>query len=240
MDPSTILIYIVVIVVYIFLLSVLGLLDAVLPPQAKTHLSHFRQLFSEQEKTELLSFPDTKMPCKSVFTELLGLPPTCRRNFGPRGNQRPCSYAHLDDSPEMSLVRMLRFLSVAKKIDLCIFRFTLEQVADFLINLKRKQVKIRIIVDSGREYNENSQADKLRSAGVAVREEAQNMRIEERLRPLMHNKYVIIDDKMCLLGSFNWTLKAVRYNHETIIKNCEATLVDPLRKEFDEMWQSLA
>lgn len=155
--------------------------------------------------------------------------------------RKTCTYSH-EDEPKTSLMRILDALSGAKRIDLCIFRFSLEPLADFLIEKHKLGTIIRVICDAGRFSSEKDQIPKLIEAGIEVRERRRNQDDEGdplNRRPLMHNKFVLIDDKTCFLGSFNWTYSATLKNHETILRNSEPQIIRPLRRKFLEIWNSI-
>lgn len=133
-----------------------------------------------------------------------------------------------------SLIKILETLKDAKHIDLCMYRFTLPQLGDLLIRLKKRGALIRIIVDNPGEPIMNDQIPILRQAGIEVREE---MDVQEaRERPKMHHKFVIVDNDCCLIGSFNWTYNAVAVNRENVVKSYDANMVKPLIAEFQKMW----
>lgn len=207
-------------------------LPSFLTASTRSHLLHLRQLFSDEEHTILLLFPDKNLPCKTYYRGLINARPI-RCNLRARDM---CHYIHHDQS-KTSLMKLLEALRAAIKVDICIYRFTLDKMADFLIDLSKLGTKVRIIADE--ENYDNTQIPKLQQANIEVRRKKTNSTSDDR-RPLMHNKFVIIDKKTCFLGSFNWTVQAVTKNHEAIIKTSEPTIVEPLLIRFEEMWLSLA
>jgi hypothetical protein len=52
-------------------------------------------------------------------------------------------------------------------------------------------------------------------------------------RGLMHHKFCIIDDKILITGSYNWTTKARYYNKENIIIIEDEKVVNEFIKEYD-------
>lgn len=56
-------------------------------------------------------------------------------------------------------------------------------------------------------------------------------------KKLMHNKFCLIDNKVIITGSYNWTVKASS-NHENItITYNNFDLIDTFIKEFEEIWK---
>ena len=54
----------------------------------------------------------------------------------------------------------------------------------------------------------------------------------------MHNKFVIIDDKLLLTGSFNWSFSAVNKNWENIMITGNPDIVNPYIDNFEQLWES--
>ena len=49
----------------------------------------------------------------------------------------------------------------------------------------------------------------------------------------MHNKYCVIDEKIVITGSFNWTAKAVSLNHENIVIIRDEYVAKQFKANFD-------
>lgn len=56
---------------------------------------------------------------------------------------------------------------------------------------------------------------------------------------LMHNKFCIIDNRILITGSYNWTLKAEKANYENVIISTDEKLVDDFITYFDFLKSSL-
>lgn len=66
--------------------------------------------------------------------------------------------------------------------------------------------------------------------------------IEVRYRKstsLMHHKFLIIDESLLMDGSLNWTMHGVTSNWEDITITSQSCMVEPLVKEFNEVWEIL-
>ena len=53
---------------------------------------------------------------------------------------------------------------------------------------------------------------------------------------LMHNKFVVVDDKKVAFGSFNWTSQAVTGNNESVLMTNDPEIVEPFVEEFQRLW----
>lgn len=181
----------------------------------------------QDAKVAVLFFPDEKSPCFSFYNGLMDKPrsSTVCRTVN-------CRYLHRDDT-HSSLMKIFLALNEAEsKIDLCMYLITYDHLADFLIYLhKRRRVRVRIITDSKNDaLRVNNQADSLQVAGIEVRAASQIN------GALMHNKFVIIDNKKLLQGSFNWTKNAVRRNDECVFVHSNKWVVSKLSSKFEKMW----
>lgn len=175
---------------------------------------------------DVLFFPDSEFPCTKINMSSLRYPsdegcmnPSCRRLHG-----RPY------ESPS-SLIEFLKHLARAKySVDLCIYLFTQPILSNILKDLKELGVKIRIITDSTEDEAFCSQLESLGKAGIEIKSN------KKGVGALMHHKFVIVDGKTLLSGSFNWTNKAVVSNYEAVIVTTDQSLVDPFKRQFEIMW----
>lgn len=52
---------------------------------------------------------------------------------------------------------------------------------------------------------------------------------------IMHHKFVLVDDEVVITGSYNWTIKARRYNRENILEVRDPVIVQEYSKEFENL-----
>jgi phosphatidylserine/phosphatidylglycerophosphate/cardiolipin synthase-like enzyme len=52
----------------------------------------------------------------------------------------------------------------------------------------------------------------------------------------MHHKFAVIDSSMVIMGSFNWTGQAVKYNQENIFFYEDKNIAAQYAKEFEHLW----
>lgn len=110
-----------------------------------------------------------------------------------------------------------------KEIHIYIFSFTLESIADALKRAEARHVKVHIIAD-------NTQANGIGSQIANLGTWLDNLFIDSQ-KGVGHHKFVVIDRKVVVFGSFNYSKSAERYNREAIVKiNDEKTAL----KFYDE------
>ena len=109
--------------------------------------------------------------------------------------------------PNLDNVKKMQFyIKKAKKtIDLCIFSFSNDDLANEIIAAHKRGVKVRIITDDEAMKNKGADAQRCSDEGIDVRTDS-----EQQYH--MHNKYMIVDSAYVLTGSFNWTFQAGKSN----------------------------
>jgi len=161
---------------------------------------------------QVLFFPDEKQPCRNYMSGK-----ECRR---PR-----CDFAH---SPT-SLSRMLLWLSTARRsLDICVFSITNSNLAQAIISAKRRGVAVRMITDDDQSEASNSDIKELIEADIDVRDDHSPYN--------MHDKFCIIDGRVLMNGSFNWTVAAAQHNRENVHICDTPGVVQAFQREFEHLW----
>lgn len=179
---------------------------------------------------EVLFFPDSAHPCPKLIKGIASSPRGARKILC---DNMSCRKLHnRPNERSSSMIRFLEYLCSAKQsVDLCIYLFTQKSLGDVLYDLhKTGHVTIRIITDASEDDAGSTQIERLSSNGIAVKSNRRGT------GALMHHKFVIIDGKILLSGSFNWTNKAIVNNYEAVQVTSEPKLVRPFREQFEQMW----
>lgn len=180
---------------------------------------------------QVLFFPDENFPCPRLVSAIGKSSNDC--DYLKRCLNPSCSKLHNRPGEKpSSLIKFLEHLASAKRqIDVCIYLFTHGTLSDLLLGLRRRTgLEIRIITDSTEDESRASQIRRLRADGIVIKSNRRGT------GALMHHKFVIIDNKTLLTGSFNWTNKAVVSNHEAVIISSDPALVKPFSNEFAALW----
>ena len=114
-------------------------------------------------------------------------------------------------------------------IEIAMYSFTSRPIAQELDKLKVKNVKIRIILDKDQETQKYSKSRYFIQRGYEVKYDSGS--------GLMHNKFAIIDQKLLITGSFNWTAGAEHKNEENLLILDDPTLVQKYAERFEYLWQ---
>mmetsp|Transcript_14011 Transcript_14011/g.55235 ORF Transcript_14011/g.55235 Transcript_14011/m.55235 type:complete len:183 (-) Transcript_14011:36-584(-) len=165
---------------------------------------------------ETLFFPDEKLPCRH-FNSAKG----CRR--------QNCNFAH----GQTSLSRFLGHIKAAQNtMDICVFSITCNDIANEIVAAHQRGVRVRVITDDDQMKSRGSDIADLIAKGIPVRNDNSPFH--------MHHKFVIIDSRVLMNGSFNWTRQAVLNNRENVVVSRSGTLVYAFQAEFQKMWDLYA
>lgn len=118
-----------------------------------------------------------------------------------------------------------------KSIYAAVYMLTDKKIADALVRAKQRGVTIQLIIDPV-------------STGVYGKADyfaANNIPLfiyqpppgRPWFNPIMHNKFVCIDDSTLWTGSFNWTVSANTTNEENVVISTQPALCKAFRTYFD-------
>ncbi|CAO3618045.1 unnamed protein product [Cunninghamella blakesleeana] len=120
--------------------------------------------------------------------------------------------------------------SAQKTIDICVFSMTDDDVADILIAAKQRKVDIRIITDDFQSSIKSADAKRLQDDHKIPYK-------TDHSSSYMHHKFAIIDSKILINGSFNWSKNARTKNQENIIISNIPFCIKEFQGQFDTLWE---
>lgn len=120
-----------------------------------------------------------------------------------------------------------------KSLKIAVAWFTNPSLFSLINNLIDNNVEIELILSDEKLnfINEKINFQELIDKNVKIR--------ISKSPKLMHNKFCIIDNKILITGSYNWTLKAEKNNLENIIISTDEKLVDDFISYFDFLKNNL-
>lgn len=114
-----------------------------------------------------------------------------------------------------------------KSIDLAVYEFDLENVAQALIKADQRGVIVRIVYDN--EYTDtDSQMTELVNMGIEA--------VPDKRSAFMHNKFFVFDEQCIWTGSFNISMNAAYRNNENALYFCSPEAATNYTTEFQEMF----
>lgn len=141
-----------------------------------------------------------------------------------------------------SMERLLYFMNSPRyTMDVCMYGLLDSDLANVLLKLHFRHVKIRIIVDANFTFSSSKKTYllKLMNQGIPVR--------FLQSTNLMHHKFSLIDaavkgtdaakvTPVVMLGSLNWTDQALKRNLEDVMVTSKEEIVRQFKKEFERLW----
>jgi F0F1-type ATP synthase membrane subunit b/b' len=106
--------------------------------------------------------------------------------------------------------------------------FTDEELFDVLLGKLQKGVNIEVIIAENQD-NEKLDFDLLVSKGAMV------YKIPNRGYGMMNQKFCVIDKRIALHGSYNWTVNAKKNNQESMISTNHQETIDALIDNFNNV-----
>lgn len=118
-------------------------------------------------------------------------------------------------------------INADNSVEIAVAWFTNPAIFDLLIELINRNIRIHIILcdDIMNFANPKTNFQKLIDLGA-------NIRVSKSPK-LMHNKFCIIDNRILITGSYNWTLRAEKLNLENIIISTDKQLINEFQSYFD-------
>ncbi|MCU0704359.1 MAG: phospholipase D-like domain-containing protein [Fimbriiglobus sp.] len=154
----------------------------------------------------------------------------------PMGGATPTSAAPDEAffSPgDTCLGRIVSRLNGARRTaDICVFTITDDRITTAILAAYKRGVKVRIITDNDKAFDEGSDVRRLQEAGIPL--------LVDHTPYHMHHKFALIDRSRLINGSYNWTRSAATSNEENITDTGDPALLAAFQREFDSLWQKLS
>lgn len=115
-------------------------------------------------------------------------------------------------------------------LDIMVYSFTLPSIADAVIAAQDRGVVVRVVLDNQQGSADYSVTDQLLDGGVDV--------VLDEQSGLMHNKVMVIDDKVVVTGSYNWSRSATARNRENFLVISVPDIVQKYKENFEEVWRT--
>jgi cardiolipin hydrolase len=136
-----------------------------------------------------------------------------------------------DPTPFNYCVRtLIRYLESAQKtMEICMYSITDDRISEVIVKAHKRGVRVRIITDDDQSVRLGSDIERMREEGIPVKMD---------LSPgyHMHHKFTLIDGKLLMNGSANFSRSANNQNHENIMITDNREFVQQFNAHFERMW----
>jgi phosphatidylserine/phosphatidylglycerophosphate/cardiolipin synthase-like enzyme len=117
-----------------------------------------------------------------------------------------------------------------KSVHAAVFCFTEREIAQALLAAHRRGVDVKVVLGKEEKENEFSKLNYLLKGGIDVRIDSRS--------GLMHDKFAVVDTRIVITGSFNWTASAETMNRENLLVLDDEGLAKKYEKEFWKIWKA--
>lgn len=135
------------------------------------------------------------------------------------------------------------------QVDLALFVFSDQVISDRLLALHHRNVQIRALIDSSFAYRDYSEGLDM----LGVERLSSRCKLEEGNQPwappidtvgladmpegdVLHHKFGVIDQRLVIVGSQNWSLAANETNDENLVVIQNPTVAAHYQREFDRLF----
>lgn len=145
------------------------------------------------------------------------------------GTQIEWAFTKADQHPEEKLINLIA--SAKQTLDIAIYSFTKEEIAQAIIDAHKRGVAVRVITDHDSSSNKSQKANlkKVSQAGIPIKEDSHS--------GLMHLKITIADKETVTTGSYNYTNAASTKNDEVLLIIHDKKMAEQWAEQFEKMWQ---
>ena len=137
--------------------------------------------------------------------------------------------AYFSPGPDCRIAIEQAMETALSELLICVFTISDDRLSDAVMAAHRSGLTVRVISDNDKMHDRGSDVERLSQAGV-------NMRID-RSPEHMHHKFMVIDGRTVMTGSYNWTRSAETRNEENIIAVDDPLLATRFSEEFERIWK---
>jgi phosphatidylserine/phosphatidylglycerophosphate/cardiolipin synthase-like enzyme len=141
------------------------------------------------------------------------------------GGAKVENYFSPEDRPASHIVRWVR--SAQHRIHFLAFSFTHDGIGDAMLERAQAGVGVAGVFETQDSTTRFSEYSRFKQAGLDAVQDGNPWR--------MHHKVIIIDDRISILGSFNFSNNADRQNDENLIIVDDPALAAALEAEFQRV-----
>lgn len=131
-------------------------------------------------------------------------------------------------NPNSIALHCARFIDRARStLDVCGFEINNEVIIDFIVRAHRRGVRVRVATET--DYLNELGPRTFRAEGIPV--------ISDNREPLMHNKFIIVDNHEVWTGSFNFTENCAYKNNNNGVQIVHPKLAANYTEKFRWFWE---
>jgi len=138
-------------------------------------------------------------------------------------------YFSLYDDPESIIIKNID--NAKEFINIAMYTFTDREIAQSILKAKDRGVDVKIYLDRSQVNAKYTKSRYFINNGI------KNIRISSN-NYIMHNKFAVIDNKMVITGSYNWTASAGERNDENLLVIDDKNIIKEYQNQFNILWNN--
>jgi len=135
-------------------------------------------------------------------------------------------YFSLLDNPQKEIIKNIN--QAEAFVNIAMYIFTDREITIPLVKARERGVKVRLYLDKDQVEYQYSQSRFLAQKGIKIRISSNNY--------IMHHKFAIIDNRLLLTGSYNWTFSANNRNDENLMVIDDPEIIEIFQNQFVNLW----
>lgn len=146
-----------------------------------------------------------------------------------------CSNNEVKFTPSSAPIAMIKeeITRAQKSIDVLMHHLVFDDLVKELAKAAERGVRVRVIVNAtDRQEHTGNAWTRLFNAGGTIRYKQTNAEAYQ----LMHHKLMVVDDRVVVNGSGNWSGSAFFKNFENYVRYRDPRIARPYRELFDRLW----
>jgi len=139
-------------------------------------------------------------------------------------------YFSPDDMVAFQVINALE--QAQERIVFMVYTLTLDPIADVIIRQAEAGLRVEGVMETDQAGNLGSDLERMIAAGVDLRLDGNPDK--------MHHKVIIIDNRIVITGSYNFSQSAEDYNDENLVIIESEELAQAYLAEYERIWQAAA
>ena len=133
------------------------------------------------------------------------------------------------ESCRTTIINLIR--SATRTLDICVFTISDNPISKAIIEAHQKGIAVKILTDDDKSEDRGSDIAWFHREGLSIK--------VDETSDHMHHKFMVVDGKVAMTGSYNWTRSAAEYNFENLLVTRDPAVVKSFLKEFDRLWRKM-
>jgi len=182
--------------------------------------------------TKILTMKKYNLIKLCIFAVLLTFLIGCDTGTNPSGNEAQNIQVYFSPADQCDLKIVALIDNAQQELNIAVYSFNRQNIADAVIRAYQRGVAVRVVFDESQLTGPNSRQNYLQDQGVTVKKYKPTTSSIAQ----MHNKFAVIDQRITITGSYNWTTNATNNNNENLLVISSSDTAATYNTEFNRIW----